>query len=308
MGVMNMLQDNGFYSVALVGEDKNGEAVTPWLIHHLQTPLHGSHNPFDDPAAEAADAGFTIAIVVVAGRPRRAGRLPVEEQVRAEVQGVLGRRDGRELDQAGAAAAAAASAASAAEHAAAAAAQAAAPAAGRRCRTCRRSRRCRFRRSRSGSRSPEPPAAPPPEPPRPSVITSPTGCASRRRGPGPLLSRTARQRMEVEGRATISCTVNASGHAGRLFDHLGRARRSGLRRRRHEDEQALQDAADDQGRRARRRRNGAYPAPLRAAEGLTDFRLTRTRPRRRKPPGLFFVASRPRAGPLAALDRGGGCD
>jgi protein TonB len=59
--------------------------------------------------------------------------------------------------------------------------------------------------------TPEPPRAPPPEPPRPSVITNPDW--ARR----PSAEDVARyypdraQRMELEGRATLSCTVDARG-------------------------------------------------------------------------------------------------
>jgi protein TonB len=59
---------------------------------------------------------------------------------------------------------------------------------------------------------PKPPAAPPPEPPRPSVITQPDWL---RRPSGDDMARyypDRAQRMEVEGSATISCTVNAKGN------------------------------------------------------------------------------------------------
>ena len=58
---------------------------------------------------------------------------------------------------------------------------------------------------------PKPPAAPPPEPPRPSVITNPDWL---RRPSGDDINRyypDRASRMEVEGRATISCKVNARG-------------------------------------------------------------------------------------------------
>ncbi|WP_411286808.1 energy transducer TonB [Phenylobacterium sp.] len=58
---------------------------------------------------------------------------------------------------------------------------------------------------------PRPPAAPPPEPPRPSVITQPDWL---RKPSGEDIARyypERAQRMNVEGRATISCTVNARG-------------------------------------------------------------------------------------------------
>jgi len=58
---------------------------------------------------------------------------------------------------------------------------------------------------------PRPPAPPPPEPPRPSVITSPDWL---RRPSAEDIARyypERAQRMEIEGRATISCTVNARG-------------------------------------------------------------------------------------------------
>ena len=58
---------------------------------------------------------------------------------------------------------------------------------------------------------PRPPAAPPPEPPRPSVITNPDWL---RRPSGDDINRyypDRASRMEVEGRATLSCTVNARG-------------------------------------------------------------------------------------------------
>lgn len=59
--------------------------------------------------------------------------------------------------------------------------------------------------------TPEPPRAPPPEPPRPSVITNPDW---RRRPSGEDLARyypDRAARMEVEGSATISCSVTARG-------------------------------------------------------------------------------------------------
>ena len=58
---------------------------------------------------------------------------------------------------------------------------------------------------------PRPPAPPPPEPPRPSVITQPDWV---RRPSGEDLERyypERAQRMNVEGRASLSCTVNARG-------------------------------------------------------------------------------------------------
>ncbi|MDB5465295.1 MAG: TonB protein, partial [Phenylobacterium sp.] len=58
---------------------------------------------------------------------------------------------------------------------------------------------------------PKPPAPPPPEPPRPSVITSPDWL---RKPTGEDVARyypERAQRMNVEGTATISCTVNARG-------------------------------------------------------------------------------------------------
>jgi protein TonB len=58
---------------------------------------------------------------------------------------------------------------------------------------------------------PRPPAAPPPEPPRPSVITNPDWA---RRPTGEDIARyypDRAQRMEVNGRATLSCTVTARG-------------------------------------------------------------------------------------------------
>ena len=58
---------------------------------------------------------------------------------------------------------------------------------------------------------PKPPAAPPPEPPRPSVITNPDW---QRRPSAEDLERyypERAQRMNVEGRASIACTVNARG-------------------------------------------------------------------------------------------------
>jgi protein TonB len=58
---------------------------------------------------------------------------------------------------------------------------------------------------------PKPPAPPPPEPPRPSVITSPDWL---RRPSGEDIARyypERAQRMNVEGRATISCSVTAKG-------------------------------------------------------------------------------------------------
>jgi protein TonB len=59
--------------------------------------------------------------------------------------------------------------------------------------------------------APKPPAAPPPEPPRPSVITSPDWL---RKPSGEDIARyypERAQRMNVGGRATLSCTVNARG-------------------------------------------------------------------------------------------------
>jgi protein TonB len=58
---------------------------------------------------------------------------------------------------------------------------------------------------------PRPPAAPPPEPPRPSVITNPDW---QRKPSGEDIARyypERAQRMNVEGRATISCQVSAKG-------------------------------------------------------------------------------------------------
>jgi protein TonB len=58
---------------------------------------------------------------------------------------------------------------------------------------------------------PKPPAPPPPEPPRPSVITQPDWV---RRPSAEDLERyypERAQRMNVEGRASISCTVDARG-------------------------------------------------------------------------------------------------
>jgi len=58
---------------------------------------------------------------------------------------------------------------------------------------------------------PRPPAPPPPEPPRPSVITSPDWL---RRPSAEDMERyypERAQRMNVSGRASISCTVNARG-------------------------------------------------------------------------------------------------
>lgn len=58
---------------------------------------------------------------------------------------------------------------------------------------------------------PRPPAAPPPEPPRPSVITQPDWL---RRPTGDDIARyypDRAQRMEVEGRASLSCQVTARG-------------------------------------------------------------------------------------------------
>ena len=58
---------------------------------------------------------------------------------------------------------------------------------------------------------PKPPAPPPPEPPRPSVITSPDWL---RKPTGDDIAKyypERAQRMNVEGRATIHCTVNARG-------------------------------------------------------------------------------------------------
>ncbi|HKP78656.1 MAG TPA: energy transducer TonB, partial [Phenylobacterium sp.] len=58
---------------------------------------------------------------------------------------------------------------------------------------------------------PRPPAAPPPEPPRPSVITNPDWL---RRPSAEDMARyypDRAQRMEVEGRATLSCQVTARG-------------------------------------------------------------------------------------------------
>lgn len=58
---------------------------------------------------------------------------------------------------------------------------------------------------------PEPPRAPPPEPPRPSVLTNPDWL---RRPSGEDIARYYPERalrMNVEGRASISCTVNARG-------------------------------------------------------------------------------------------------
>lgn len=58
---------------------------------------------------------------------------------------------------------------------------------------------------------PKPPAPPPPEPPRPSVITQPDWV---RRPTGEDLARyypDRAQRMNIEGRASIACTVNARG-------------------------------------------------------------------------------------------------
>src|SRR6185437_5889309 len=57
----------------------------------------------------------------------------------------------------------------------------------------------------------KPPAPPPPEPPRPSVITSPDWS---RKPTGEEIARYYPERalrMNVEGRATIHCTVNARG-------------------------------------------------------------------------------------------------
>jgi protein TonB len=59
--------------------------------------------------------------------------------------------------------------------------------------------------------APEPPRAPPPEPPRPSVITQPDWL---RKPSGEDINRyypDRASRMGVDGRATISCTVNARG-------------------------------------------------------------------------------------------------
>jgi len=58
---------------------------------------------------------------------------------------------------------------------------------------------------------PKPPAPPPPEPPRPSVITQPDWL---RKPTGEDVARyypDRAQRMNVEGRATINCTVTAQG-------------------------------------------------------------------------------------------------
>lgn len=58
---------------------------------------------------------------------------------------------------------------------------------------------------------PRPPAAPPPEPPRPSVISNPDWA---RRPSGDDIARyypDRALRLEAEGRATLSCTVNARG-------------------------------------------------------------------------------------------------
>jgi periplasmic protein TonB len=58
---------------------------------------------------------------------------------------------------------------------------------------------------------PEPPRAPPPEPPRPSVITNADWM---RRPSGDDIARyypERAQRMDVEGRASLTCTVNARG-------------------------------------------------------------------------------------------------
>lgn len=58
---------------------------------------------------------------------------------------------------------------------------------------------------------PEPPRAPPPEPPRPSVITNPDWL---RLPSGDDINRyypDRAQRMEVEGRVTLNCSVTAKG-------------------------------------------------------------------------------------------------
>jgi protein TonB len=58
---------------------------------------------------------------------------------------------------------------------------------------------------------PRPPAAPPPEPPRPSVITQPDWL---RKPSGEDINRyypDRASRMGVDGKATISCTVNSRG-------------------------------------------------------------------------------------------------
>jgi protein TonB len=58
---------------------------------------------------------------------------------------------------------------------------------------------------------PKPPAPPPPEPPRPSVITQPDWA---RRPSGEDVARyypDRAQRNNIEGSATLSCTVNAKG-------------------------------------------------------------------------------------------------
>jgi protein TonB len=58
---------------------------------------------------------------------------------------------------------------------------------------------------------PKPPAPPPPTPPRPSVITNPDWA---RRPSGEDIARyypDRAQRMNTEGRATLSCSVTAKG-------------------------------------------------------------------------------------------------
>ena len=58
---------------------------------------------------------------------------------------------------------------------------------------------------------PKPPAAPPPEPPRPSVITQPDWLRKPSAEDLAKYFPDRAQRMGVNGKATISCTVNSRG-------------------------------------------------------------------------------------------------
>ena len=228
MNVMNKLQDNGFYSVALIGTDQRGGRqvglADAWLTnsnpheHHHYDPLTADRPPRRRGAAGSITA-VTVAVVFHAG----IGFYVWKAKFEPKYQEFSDQAVKVSLLEAASASAAAASAAAAAEERAAAAAAegAAASAAAAAARASRRRRRCPSRRRPRPVRRRLRPAAEPPQ----AAVRSPTrtGFAGRTRDDLAEYYPERAQRMNQAGSAKMTCTVTASGT---LYGLLGRFRRS----------------------------------------------------------------------------------
>ena len=215
MAVMNKLQDNGFYSVALVGEDKSGAEEMTDTPPARRPPVdiaHPAHNPFDIPRPRSNNGRLRSAIASRSSLHGIIGFYLWQWKFKAHYQIYSRREDGRAADQAAAAAAPAAAAAAAAEEPAAAAAGSAA-AAGRRSRRIFRPPPPLEIKPRGEAAAAAPPvvATPAPPPPRPTVISNPDWL---RKPSGDDMADAypdRAQRMGIGGRVELSCEVTASG-------------------------------------------------------------------------------------------------